>query len=514
MGYAREVLGIPCLWDKQIEIAEALRRPPYRVLCKSGHKIGKSHCAAWIINWWFDSFNPSGSISIAPRKEHLTNILWKDIRLQRMGARVNLMAEMMPKAPEMGNGVDHYARGITANKGEAVTGRHESRMLFVVDEAVGVDPIYFTTIKSMFKPDGSCAWLALCNPTKTTSQAYQEDSSGEWTSISLSCMEHPNIAAGLRGEPVPVPRAVTVDMIDGWVNSDWCTPVTAEERTVTDFEWPPASAKFWRPGPEMESRCLGIWPSQGTYGVWSDALWKSILGWDARRHAIALSTLPQLGCDVARFGDDNTDIHSRWGPMSLAHESHNGWAVTQTAGRLIELARELAAMVTERRGPTRAPCAPEEIPIKVDDDGVGGGVVDILREKGFNVQGVSAGAHAIDMTRYKNKRSELWFRTAGLARAGLMSLARLDKKTQRKLQLQAMAPVWQLDSAARRVVEDKKVTKKKLGHSPDGLDAMNLSYYESTIFEPPPVLPPQERPSVTSEEWREERQPRRKLFGR
>jgi hypothetical protein len=43
----------------------------------------------------------------------------------------------------------------------------------------------------------------------------------------------------------------------------------------------------------------------------------------------------------------------------------------------------------------------------------------------------------------------------------------------------------------RRVVEPKDETKKKLGRSPDGMDALNLAYSQYTIIPPVPRPEPQ-----------------------
>jgi hypothetical protein len=60
--------------------------------------------------------------------------------------------------------------------------------------------------------------------------------------------------------------------------------------------------------------------------------------------ALKPQELPQdsteIGCDVARFGDDNTSLFVRRGPCGLHHETHNGWSTTQTAGRLKQLCGE------------------------------------------------------------------------------------------------------------------------------------------------------------------------------
>ena len=64
-GYAREVLGVEW-WGKQQEIAQALLRPPYKVLVKASHKVGKTHLAGGLVNWWYDVFDPGLALTTAP----------------------------------------------------------------------------------------------------------------------------------------------------------------------------------------------------------------------------------------------------------------------------------------------------------------------------------------------------------------------------------------------------------------------------------------------------------------
>jgi hypothetical protein len=207
---------------------------------------------------------------------------------------------------------------------------------------------------------------------------------------------------------------------------------------------------------------LGRWPSQATNNVWSDGAWQAA----ELRIILEPQDLPcEIGCDVARFGDDFTEIHVRRGPVSLYHEAANGWSTSETAGRLKQLADEFGRYCgTEGR----------QIATKVDDDGVGGGVIDQRGE--YRFIGLSGANKAIESEGYPNRRSELWFTTADRALRGDLSLIQLDAETRRELRRQAMAPIWKLDSDGRRVVEKKEDTKKRIKRSPDGLDAMNLAY--------------------------------------
>ena len=476
VAYVHEVLKVEHLWEKIADVLVLLTLPPYRVLVRSGHNVGKTFAAGCAVNWFYDSFDPSVVITTAPTERDVVDLLWTEVRLQRR--RAGLSEDFIGlRAPEMRTSDEHWAKGYTARKGESFQGRHRNRMLFVFDEAEGVDPAYWETTNTMFQPQEGHAWLCIGNPTTTTSRAYLEemaidkDGAPKWHVVTLSALDHPNIAAQLAGLPVPVPAAVSVEQIDAWL-SDWAEEIPLDEVQATDVRW---RDKYFRCGPVAEPRILGRRPSAGTFGVWSDSLWQSAVNASLEPDP---RILPRLGCDVARHGDDFTEIHARWGDCSLSHESHNGWTLDRTHARLVELAHQLAGQATRALETGRQPVSPKLIPLVIDDDGLGGGLTDFLKRDGYNVCQVGAGTTAARPDLYPNKRSELWFQTAGRARLGKLDLHRLSRKTLHELRRQAMTPEWANDNAGRRVVEKKDVTKEKLGRSPDSMDALNLAWYE------------------------------------
>ncbi len=117
---------------------------------------------------------------------------------------------------------------------------------------------------------------------------------------------------------------------------------------------------------------------------------------------------------------------------------------------------------------------PTKVPVKVDDDGVGGGVTD--QKEGFNFLPVSAASRPAQQEDYPNRRSELWFVTADRADHGRLDVSRLSEESRNLIRQQVMAPTWKLDAQGRRVVEPKADTKKRIGRSPDDADALNLAF--------------------------------------
>jgi hypothetical protein len=327
--------------------------------------------------------------------------------------------------------------------------------------------------------------------------------------VRINSLDHPNIAAGLRGDPLPIPGAVTPEQVDGWV-ADWCDVVAVGDEKPTDIEW---RDRRYAPGPIGEPRILGLRPSSGTWGVWSEAALALCFGPEPE---IPPGVLPVVGCDCARYGDDYTCFHWRAGPVSLGHQAVNGWDHLKIADRLRELVMECLAWANKRIDPRSRPHARSAIAVNIDDDATGEAVTTVLRSWGLWVVPVNAGSTPQRPDLYPNTRSELWFLTRNKAAKGLVCLSRLDRQARQRVEQQALTPTWWPDAAGRRVVESKDDTKKTLGRSPDDVDSINLAFYEPTGFSKPPVAAEPKRKAITPSEERVEREERKsdRMFGR
>jgi hypothetical protein len=158
-----------------------------------------------------------------------------------------------------------------------------------------------------------------------------------------------------------------------------------------------------------------------------------------------------IGCDVARFGDDETVIVRRVGQVVRIVERFHGKPTTHTAGRI-------AAYAAESSG-----CK-----IVVDDSGVGGGVTDQLRAMGLKVTAHNSGNAAHRPGKYPNRRSEQWFEAAA-------QMEDIDLDADEQLAADLTSPRYSYDLKLRQVVEKKEDTKKRLGRSPDRADAVLLT---------------------------------------
>lgn len=421
-----------------------------KVNWRACHGVSKTHTAACLVNWSFDCFPIGLTLTTAPTGRQVKKF-WKEVRHLRPDT-----SDMAEKAPLIEDNEKHYAEGFTANDAEAFQGDHSVRIFILFDEAVGIAGEFFEAADGMMTSEESYH-LNIYNPTDPTSHIYGLEK--DYHVIQTSSLDHENIKLQLAGQKPVIAAGVTLYWLEDKI-ARWCEPVKEPDPKKNDFEWPPDSGVWYRPGPLFESRCLGLWPSQSIDSVWSETAWNNCLV----EQDVDMSKPLEIGCDVARFGDDDTAIHVRRGNCSLHHEQHNGWPTPRTAGKLKELAKLYSAEGED-------PC---EVAIKIDDTGVGGGVVDLA--DGYNFIGVISVSVAAD-DEYPNIRSELWFDTAERAGAGNLDLTRLSESDQEAVGKQCKQVRWDMNAQGQRVVEKKEKTKKRLKKSPDDADGFNLAYY-------------------------------------
>lgn len=481
--YAEQELGIT-FWKKQAEVARLLTNPPHRVLLKTANGVGKTALAGALAAWFYDTHDPGVCEITAPKLDQIKDTTFKELRRHLRGR-----PGLYPKNPRIESNPNHYITGKTANDATSFQGIHDSSVFLIFEEATGIDPEFWEAGRSILIGEKSY-WLAIYNPTDPSSHVYAEETAGNWSLVTISAFEHPNILAEIGGEAAPIPNAVRLGSLkQNMVSEGWGQWVSEIEVKPTDVDtWDPqlygaqeftASQesgvrvhfpnRFWRPGAIGEARILARYPSQAIYSVYSDA------GFDlAERSRRQPTGHIRFGCDVARFGDDLSSIVGQRGGVVVHHESYNGQDTEHTAGRLIELARNWSNLCE---------CAPRDIEILVDDTGVGGGVTDKLRAFRFKVIPVNNEQKPADPDRYPNARSEIHFNLADRFAEGRVSLAGLSEGSRRELRRQAMGITYRLDGLGRRVAESKASTKKRLKCSPDDLDALGLSFYYPRVEE-------------------------------
>lgn len=175
-----------------------------------------------------------------------------------------------------------------------------------------------------------------------------------------------------------------------------------------------------------------------------------------------------VGCDPAEFGNDRTAVVFRTGRTVWRCEYHKDKSTMQVAGMMAKLWKE----GVEFRGQRYFPDA-----IFIDRIGIGAGVVDRLHELNIPVIGVHSGERATESDIYENKRAEMWWTMKEWMEDHPNRLP-----NDPALIADLIAPQPMVTSKSKNLLESKKDMKKRGIRSPDGGDALALTFAE-------PVLP-------------------------
>lgn len=170
-----------------------------------------------------------------------------------------------------------------------------------------------------------------------------------------------------------------------------------------------------------------------------------------------------IGCDPAGDGvndPDRTAIAFRRGRVVPRIEYHSKLNTMQIAGKLAEYFRDM--------GPDA---------IFVDKGGLGAGVVDRLRELNIPVVGVNSAERARDHEIYENRRAEMWW-----TMKQWFDDAPVRIPNDQALISDITAPQPKVSSNGRKLLEKKEDMAKRQIRSPDGGDALALTFAEPVAY--------------------------------
>lgn len=472
LGFIRDVLGIT-LTPGQIAVVQALLLPPRRVLCSSGHSVGKSLLSACLVLWFFFSRSTGTAVTTAPTLHQVQSIVWKEVR--RLAAEAKLPdCWAGPKAPCLETAPHHTAFGITAVSATAFQGQHNAGgQLFVFDEAEAIDADFFRAVRTML--DDESFLLVIYNPTGGSGTATHEaerqaDEHGDYTRKTLSCLDHPNVLSQLAGGPLVIQGAITLTQLRSMLREDSLLLGPGDEPASGDVELSgsalPAPERY-RPGPIAGARCLGRRPLIATAGVWNEELWSRVL---AARFEIRPEWPVVIGCDVARYGDCSTVIVVRKGYCVLDAQVCSQQDTAVTARKI----REACHRFADGHNPEHT------IPCLIDEGGVGSGVID--QAGGYLFVPVNASKRPHEPKRYVNVRAELWFKSREAALQNCLDVSRLPVAILTRLRQELLACQYEIVEGTDRVrVSSKEDAVEQLKRSPDLADAFNLCCYTPAL---------------------------------
>ena len=166
-----------------------------------------------------------------------------------------------------------------------------------------------------------------------------------------------------------------------------------------------------------------------------------------------------ITCDVARFGKDKSVVILWNGLNAVSFKTFDTNTITQLAEYITTLQRDYSVNLGN---------------IIVDEDGVGGGLKDILRCKGF-----TNNARALKGENYTNLKTQVYYKMASMMNKGQVSLSSAKDIELKNTIIQELEQVkrTKIDSDAKLSMLSKDKVKEMLGRSPDYSDAIAMRFY-------------------------------------
>lgn len=408
----------------------------YNVAAVGGHNTRKDYTLCALEAWELIALAPVTLICTGPVLDRVKQVQMH--YLKEILGRGNLPpdtyvgGEEKIKFPGVGSEVWAITTMSKDDRGDTMarfTGMHRPRLRIHVTEATSVPHSIWTQLQSL----GS-------NPDvrfRVTMNAIY--SPGHWSNKLIKA--HPPEAG------VPAGRWKTFRFSS--YDSPYCSKDWIQERVE---EWGADSVLF-------KGRVLGIFPDESEMVL----IPESFINEATDREVPKMTEdeerkLVSMGVDVSGGGTDLTVIQVVRGMRAL-----DPIVVPKpTTDKIVDRVEEL--MLHYRVPPSR---------VRVDSTGLGIGVADFLRRKGYPIIGINFSQRAVQNLRFVNARAEMYWQMADKFRHGHISI---PKDPYLKRDLSDIR--WEEEKHSRRIkIEAKEDIRDRNGYSPDRADALAMALY-------------------------------------
>jgi hypothetical protein len=416
--FVEDLLGVtPQDWQR--EVMSAVAKGQRRCSIRSGHGVGKSSCASWLMIWFLLTRYPVKVVVTAPTASQLFDALFAECKrwIKELPTPIKSLLEMKSDRIELGSSPTEAfisARTSRSESPESLAGVHADHVLLVVDEASGVpESVFEAAYGSMSGKDATT--ILLGNPTRSSGYFYETHTRlrDSWWTKQVSCLDSPLVSPDFIQE-MELKYGAESNAMKVRVYGEF---PTAEDDTLISLHAVEQASKRTVEQPE------------GTPVVW--------------------------GLDVARYGDDASVLCIRQGRHLMELHSWKKLSLMELAGRVLDLLHSSDE-------------PPEEI--LVDSIGLGAGVLDRLRELDISARGVNVSESPAMADRYANLRAELWDKTKD------WFTQEVQIPNDDSLIADLTAPRYSFNSSGKMLVESKAETKKRLGRSTDFADSLVLTF--------------------------------------
>lgn len=429
VDWVEDLIGIQ-LYDWQKDVMNALVRDRF-VTVRSGHGVGKS-CFSSCTALWFLCTHPFCKvICTAPTKEQLYDVLWAEAsKWIRHSKKLNQLVDwqrdriVVKTNPEEWFAIARTAEVKKLGKtglamAEGLQGRHAESILYILDEASGIDEVIMQTIDGALTSDDSYV-LMIGNPTRTSGTFYDSFHTKRhlWTPFHVNSEDSKQVS-----------KRWVQRMLEKYGSRDHML-----YKIKVRGEFPDASdnAVFGLSAIEDAQN------SQLTHTVYDPV---------------------EIGVDVARYGSNKTVFAVKRGPSIIKIDSYTQLSTMETAGRCVQYIREYKPYA-----------------MKIDANGVGAGVYDRLQEMKFKeVIPVYNGNSPEDDVLFVNVRAETYWNLRNLLEQRQLKLPGVKTQAGEQLVEEMTGITYKVNSKGKILIESKEDMMARGIKSPDALDAVVLA---------------------------------------
>lgn len=431
------------LWSKQVEIAEDLKTSK-NVAVKAGHGVGKSLLVSALIAWWVDTRYPHAFVaSTAPSTAQIGAIVWRELRRlyaliekryneglvdHKLPGKINADTKNNEWKDDQGQLIGFGRKPPEGKEDDNFQGIHDAHVLAIGDEAVGLTKEMIDALGNITSNRDSRR-IIIANPTNPASymgKIFRENNEA-WSKHTISVFDSPNFT----DERHVLPQEILSKLTDQSYVED------------KKKEYGENSARY-------KARVLGEFAFDiGNALITQDEI---TVGMETTLTP-STETLPELGVDVARFGEDSTQVYSYHDGVLRHVARWDKTAATETAAKINDLALRHGASV-----------------VKIDGSGLGGPIVDqvvALSDGRYTVVSMLGSGASPDKRRWHNARAFWWDNFRERLRNKGIDIDPEDETLMDEL----MSVEYKYASTGGLLIESKDDMRKRGFKSPDAADA-------------------------------------------
>lgn len=497
--YIEHVLGSN-LWSKQFEIVQDIFKYS-NVAVKTCNSVGKSYVAARIAVAYLNLYPDSIVVTTAPTWYQVVNVLWREIKTTVNRAKYkSLLLGGEPTQSGLNISDKWYAIGRSTSTPDNFMGIHADNLLVIVDEAGGVDDAIYKGVRAI-TTNVNNKTLLIGNPTNPGGVFWNAFEPGsKYIQHSISAFDTPNFTSlgiksidDLRAIFDPPPGLSQREQVEHFEVKKRSLQLPYPELTEPSdvyekyLDWGIDSSAW-------QALVMGEFPNQSenslfpvdlvqqamnNYGVDEETgkTFAELSGWKIP------SGMQEYGLDVARFGSDKTVLTSRRGGFVDPYTVGAGGNIWQNTD-LITSADKVLALVDDYKY--------QNINIKIDDTGVGGGVSDALDRYAKQRTMVGQAPYLYRLSRYNmamrphnadkfhDITSEVYWNLATWFKNKAIALP-YDKELFDEL----VGRRWKITDTGKIKVESKEDYRERTkSRSPDKSDSLALAFADDINLNP------------------------------